>query len=273
MGLAGEIEGLGLDRWRLIGLLGKGEAELVGMAGGRLPVIPQDGGHGLCVHDDRFPGRIGEVLAAPRALYVVGGVGRFVDLLRGPVVAVVGSRRSTYYGREFAFGLARDLARAGVTVLSGLADGIEGAVVHGVLAGGGRPVVAMAGGAGVALPVQQDRLHARLVREGVAVSELPVGFAAPRAWCFLTRGRVIAGLADAVVVVEAGIRSGTMLTADLALRMGRGVGVVPGRASDECAGGSNELLRDGATVVLGVEDVLGLVDGRQAGGFKPTRPR
>jgi len=117
----------------------------------------------------------------------------------------------------------------------------------------------MAGGAAIAALRQHDRLYRSVLERGVAVSEMPAGFRSPRRWCFLARGRVIAGLADAVVVVEAGVRSGTMLTAELALQMGREVGVVPGRVADESASGSNELLRDAAQVVLGVREALGLV--------------
>jgi DNA processing protein len=270
-GLAGEIEGLRLDRWRLVGLLGQDEARLVELAGGRAPSAVGEGGGrgggrtvgGVCDHDVRYPARLREVLAPPAALYVAseGEVERLFELLCDPVVAVVGSRRSTYYGRDFAFGLARELTSVGVTVLSGLGQGIEASAVQGALAGGGRPLVAMAGGAAVGLPVQHDRLHQRVLGEGVAVSEMPAQFQVPEGWCFLARSRVIAGLADAVVVVEAGLRSGTMLTAELALQMGREVGVVPGRTSDESAAGSNELLRDGGQVVLGIEDVRGLVAG------------
>jgi DNA recombination-mediator protein A len=111
------------------------------------------------------------------------------------------------------------------------------------------------------------------VREqGAAVSELPFGFRPPRSWCFLACNRIIAALADAVIVVEAGVSAGTLFTAELACRLGRDVGVVPGRTSDKSARGSNALLRDGAHVILDARDALGLVSARytQRSSLKPT---
>ena len=151
-----------------------------------------------------------------------------------------------------------------MTVLGGLAEGIESAAQQGALGAGGGTIAVMTGGADVPYPIQSDRLHMRVREQGAAVSELPFGFRPAGRWCFLARNRIIAALADAVIVVEAGESAGTLFTAELACRLGREVGVVPGRTSDPCARGSNALLRDGAQVILDANDALALIGTRQA---------
>ena len=220
---------------------------------------------GLCRHDPRYPERLAHLDGPPAALHIASDrPGRLLDLLARPVVAIVGSRESTYYARDTATALARDLAHAGVTVLGGLAEGIESAAQQGALGAGGGTIAVMAGGADVAYPVQSDRVHMRVREKGAAVSELPFGSRPAGRWCFLARNRMIAALADAVIVVEAGESAGTLFTAELACRLGREVGVVPGRTSDPCARGSNALLRDGAQPILNAIDALALIETRQA---------
>jgi DNA processing protein len=170
---------------------------------------------------------------------------------------------STYYARDTAAALASEMAGAGVTVIGGLAEGIEAAAQEGALGAGGRTLAVMASGPDVPYPIQSDRLHARVRERGAAVSELPFGFRPPHPWCFLARNRLIAALADAVIVVEAGQSAGTLFTAEVACRLGREVGVVPGRTSDKSACGSNALLRDGAHPVLDAQDALGLLGARR----------
>jgi DNA processing protein len=233
-----------------------GRASLVGS----LPLAAQE--PDVCRHDPLYPSALGHLSSPPAALFLAGGTSaRLSELLARPVVAIVGSRRSTYYARDFSFALARDLAAAGVTVISGLSAGIEASAHHGALSRGGSTVAVMAGGATVASPLQHDRLYRRVIDEGLALSELPPRFSSPQPWCYLARNRLIAALAQAVVVVEAHERSGTLFTAELAPQLGREIGVLPGRASDASAAGSNSLLRDGASLVLETSDVIGLLGG------------
>jgi DNA processing protein len=266
-GLASEIERLRLGRWELFGLLGLPRARLIealGVSSPRhfdpLPLAAREAG--VCRHDPLYPAGFSHLPCLPSACFVGGGASsRLTELLSRPVVAIVGSRRCTYYARDSASALARDLSAAGVTVVSGLSAGVEASAQHGALAGGGSPIAIMAGGAGVALPVQQDRLYGRVLSEGLVLSELPPRFAAPQPWCYLARNRLLAALAEVVVVVEAHKTSGTLFVAEVALRLGRDIAVLPGRAYDASAAGSNALLRDGASIVLDASDVLSLLGG------------
>ena len=271
--LAGAIERLRLDRWQLIGLLSLSDKRLMDAVGRNAPQPHARAKHsscqaGVCRHDPDYPARLAELdcpsapFGAPAALHIAAErAERLLDLLAHPVVAIVGSRESTYYGRDTATALASDLAGAGVTMIGGLAEGIETAAQQGALGAGGATIAVMAGAADVAYPIQSDRVHMRVREQGAVVSEMPTGWGPPRRWCFLARNRIIAALADAVIVVEAGESAGTLFTAELACRLGREVGVIPGRTSDRSARGSNALLRDGAHVILDASDALGLIGG------------
>jgi DNA processing protein len=219
----------------------------------------------VCHHDPRFPSLLRTGPGAPRMLHVAGGLDRLGHLLRrgeadAPSVAIVGTRRASPEGLEMAFTLGRGLAQAGVAVVSGMALGIDSAAHAGALEGGGATVAVLAGAAEVAYPRSKAALHRRIVAEACAVSELPPGFE-PFRWCFPARNRIIAGLAQLTVVVEGAERSGSLITADFAEALGRQVAAVPGRATSPRTRGSNGLIRDGAGVVLGVDDVLDAVLG------------
>ena len=222
----------------------------------------------VCVHDHRFPGRLRTGPGGPRLLHVAGGLGRLGRLAGGgardgdavPAVAIVGTRRASPEGLEMASALGRGLARAGVTVVSGMALGIDSAAHVGALDGGAATVAVLAGAAEIAYPRSKSVLHQRIVAEACAVSELPPGFE-PFRWCFPARNRIIAGLAQLTVVVEGAERSGSLITADFASALGREVAAVPGRATSPRTRGSNGLIRDGAAVILGVDDVLDAVLG------------
>ena len=226
---------------------------------GRAEVTP------LCHHDPRFPERLRTGPGSPRLLHVAGGLERLQALLGpgdqpGPAVAVVGTRRASAEGLEVAATLGRGLSRAGITVVSGMALGIDSSAHAGALDGGGATVAVLAGAAELAYPRSKAALHRDLRRAGCVVSELPPGFT-PFRWCFPARNRIIAGLAQLTVVVEGAERSGSLITADFASALGRDVAAVPGRATSPRTRGSNGLIKDGAAVVLGVEDVLDLVLG------------
>ena len=211
----------------------------------------------LCRHDERYPPRLAEAGDAPAVLHVAGDPARLTALAAepgAPAVAVVGARRATDDGLQVARTLGRGLAAAGVTVVSGMALGIDSAAHAGALEGG--PTLAvLAGGADVPYPRSKQRLYDSIVAGHAAISEMPPGMR-PFRWCFPARNRTIAGLADVTVVVEAAERSGSLITAELAQDLGRTVGAVPGRVTSVRSAGSNALLRDGAHVIRGAQDAL-----------------
>ena len=169
------------------------------------------------------------------------------------MVAVVGARNASANGRRFARDLAAALGQAGLVVASGLARGIDAAAHLGALATGSVAVVA--GGVDVVYPEENRGLHEAIARQGAVVAELPLG-TEPQARHFPRRNRIISGMALGVVVVEAAARSGSLITARLALEQGRDVFAVPGSPLDPRCRGSNDLLRHGATLTESAEDVL-----------------
>lgn len=220
----------------------------------------------VCHHDPRFPERLRTGPGAPGVLHVAGGLERLGALLGEPdaqpvpAVAIVGARKASAEGLEMAGALGRGLAEAGVTVVSGLALGVDSAAQEGAMAGGGATVAVLAGAAEIAYPRSKAPLHRRIVAEACVVSELPPGFE-PFRWCFPARNRIIAGLAQLTLVVEGAERSGSLITADFAMALGREVAAVPGRAASPRTRGTNGLIRDGATMILGVDDALDAVLG------------
>jgi DNA processing protein len=285
--LVGHFERSSPRRSDLSALMALGDGDLIrAVGGGETPALrdryrgfaPQTmrsavasfGLHVVCRHNRWFPRTLAEAPDAPAALFVAGAWDRFVDLTAEPSAALVGARRATGYGLEVARTLGRQLSAAGVTVVSGLALGVDSAAHAGALDGGGRTVAVLAGSAHRPYPASKRRLHHRLVENGCVVSEMPPG-SAVRRWSFPARNRIIAGLAQAVVVVEAAVTSGALITADFARALGRDVGAVPGQVSSPLAAGPNDLLFDGALVVRGASDVLDLLFG--AGVHVPDRRR
>jgi DNA processing protein len=208
----------------------------------------------VCRHDDDYPRSLRDDRAAPPIVSWTGA------LPNGPAVAVVGSRKPSPDGLEVARALGRGLAAAGVTVVSGMALGVDSAAHEGALQAGGPTVAVLAGGADVAYPRSKRALHGRIRQHGAVLSEAPPGFV-PRRWCFPARNRIIAALASATIVVQAAARSGSLITAELAMDLGRDVGAVPGSPLDWRSAGANALLRDGATVVRDAVDALDLALG------------
>jgi DNA processing protein len=225
----------------------------------------------VCRHAAVYPARLLDLSDAPATVWVAGGRDRLAELVGGNLedgpraVAVVGTRRASAEGMEVARALGRGLAVAGVTVVSGMALGIDSAAHAGALEGGGRTVAVLAGGADVAYPRSKAALHRDIARDGCVVSEMPPG-AAPFRWSFPARNRTIAALAHVTVVVEAAARSGSLITAEFAADLGREVGAVPGPVLSWRADGTNALLRDGATLVRGTRDVLDAAVGVDAMG-------
>jgi DNA processing protein len=209
----------------------------------------------ICRCQDDYPPRLHELEAPPAVLHVAGGLERFLRLAGGEPVAVVGARRASEYGLAVARALGRGLGSAGVTVLSGMALGVDSAAHAGALTAAGPTVAVLPGGADRPYPASKRRLHAQLRADGAVISELPPGSAIHR-WAFPARNRIVAALAAMTVVVEAGESSGALLTAGFARSLGRAVGAVPGRVGAPLAAGPNGLLAGGAQIVRDAQDVL-----------------
>ncbi len=217
----------------------------------------------ICRCDPRYPQRLLALSSPPSVLHVGGGLDRFLEVLSGEPVAIVGARRGSGYGLEVARSLGRGLGSAGVSVVSGMAIGIDSAAHAGALDAASPTVAVLPGGAEQPYPPGKRSLYNRIREAGAVVSELPPGTAVRR-WMFPARNRIIAGLSAATVVVEARERSGALLTAARASELGRALGAVPGRVTSPLAAGPHRLLARGATIVRGPQDVLDLLFGRGA---------
>lgn len=201
--------------------------------------------------DRRYPRLLAAIPDPPPVLWLRGDPAA----LAGPAVAVVGSRAGTVYACEVGRSLGADLASRGVTVVSGLARGVDSAAHGGVLAVGGRTIAVLGSGVDVVYPPEHAGLAGEIARRGLLVSELPPG-TTPRRSYFPLRNRLISGLSRAVVVVEASERSGSLITARLALEQGRDVMAVPGNVLSGRNRGAHALLRDGARLVETADDVV-----------------
>jgi len=267
--LAGRIE----QEWRLRRgrpqLLALGDAALLAWAGlpdvGRqyaafAPAFAADrltaaGLGAVCRCSERYPAGLRELPDPPAVIHFAGDAG----LLAGDGAALVGARNPTAYGREVAAALARGLGAAGVTVVSGMAMGVD-SVAHAAALEAGRTVAVLATGADRPYPARSHQLHRRIAERGCVVSELPPGHA-PRRWAFPARNRLIAALSAGTVVVEGGEKSGSLITADFAAELGRFVAAVPGPITSRMSAGPHLLLKAGAELVRSVEDVLDLLHG------------
>jgi DNA processing protein len=215
-----------------------------------------------------FPPLLRAIHDPPPGVFLRGG--GEADLLTRPSVAVVGARACSDYGAHVARSLARDLAAAGVVVVSGLARGVDGWAHRGCLEAGGETVAVLGCGIDRDYPRAHSTLAVEIGGRGLLVSEYPPGVA-PAPWRFPARNRIVAGLALATVVVEARDRSGALITADLALEEGREVLAVPGEITSALSFGANALLRLGATPVTCAGDVLEAI-GIEPPGDAPEGP-
>lgn len=207
--------------------------------------------------DDAYPALLGAIHDPPPELFVQGG-GEDASLTR-PAVAVVGARACSSYGRSVARSLSRELAAAGLVVVSGMARGIDGEAHRGALESGGTTVAVLGCGIDRDYPAAHAELARRIREQGLIVSEYEPGVE-PAPWRFPARNRIIAGLCSATLVVEARERSGALITADFALEEGRDVLAVPGEITSALSAGTNALLRLGAVPVTCAADVLELFD-------------
>ena len=201
--------------------------------------------------DEEYPPLLREIDDPPLALYVRGEAS--IDPARS--IAVVGTRRSTRYASLVAARLSSQLAMKGIAVVSGLATGTDTAAHQGALDVGGRTIAVMGCGVDRVYPKRNQDLYDRIAETGTILSEYPLG-TRPAKWTFPQRNRIISGLCRGVVVVQAPERSGSLITARLALEQGREVFAVPGNITNLTSVGTNRLLKDGAKLVVTVDDIL-----------------
>jgi DNA processing protein len=212
--------------------------------------LAQAGADFIMPRDEIYPRLLREIHDPPLGLYRQGAYA--FDL---PAVAIVGSRRSTLYGRTVAKRLGAELAQRGFCVVSGLARGIDTAAHEGALEAGGKTVAVLGTGLDIVYPPENLGLWRRVAASGAVLSEFPFARAAAP-YSFAMRNRIVAGLSAAVVVVESDVDGGAMITARFAGEQGRMLLVVPGRIDQPTSAGCHQLLRDGATLLTRVEDIL-----------------
>lgn len=218
-----------------------------------------------CLSPD-YPQALLEIPDPPPFLYVRGELGS-ID----PAVAMVGARHASSYGILTTDRLARDLAGHGVTVVSGMARGVDTAAHRGALAAGGRTIGVLGCGVDVAYPAENRKLFAEMAEKGALCSEFPMG-TIPLAENFPRRNRIISGICQGVLVVEAAENSGSLITARCALDQGRDVFAVPGNVNFKTSRGTNRLIKEGAKLVEGVEDILEELPRRGPTGQVPPPP-
>lgn len=209
----------------------------------------------LTQQDDAFPRLLHHIADPPPVLYVRGEMRPEDDTS----VAIVGTRRPTVYGRQAAETFARGLSEHGVTVISGLARGIDTVAHQAALEGGGRTVAVLGSGLDIIYPAENRNLAAEISRRGAVISEFPLG-TKPDGINFPRRNRIISGLSAACVVIEAGDSSGALITAEFALEQGRDVFAVPGNIFSPASRGPNRLITDGARPACRIEDILEELD-------------
>jgi len=246
-------------------------ARIAAVPGGRLRAELEDAGcWAVCRHDPLYPAGLRDAADAPWTLVGRGDPTLLMRLSPEEAVTVVGARRASTYGREVARELGRELASAGLLVVSGLAFGIDACAHRGAL-DGGLTVAVLGCGADVAYPAAHRSLWRRIGEEGLVLSELPPGCGAWR-WSFPARNRIMAALSGMTVVVEAAERSGSLITADLAMDLGRDLGAVPGPVGSRLSVAPNNLLAGGACLVRDAQDVLDAMLGPGARRIERSGP-
>lgn len=231
-------------------------AQRNGAVAAELDLIARHGVTLLARGTPDYPPPLADIPDAPWLLYARGRI----EPADAKAVAIVGSRKHTAYGRRVAERLATDLAKAGYTIISGLARGIDGIAHRAALQAGGRTIAVLANGLSRIYPPEHADLARQVASAGAVVSEAPMG-QGPLAELFPGRNRIISGLARAVVIVEAAQQSGTLITASHAADQGRTVFAVPGPIDSEASAGCHELLRQGAILVRSADDVREELEG------------
>lgn len=204
-----------------------------------------------CHTDPYYPENLLQIYDPPPVVFLRGQI-KMADSLS---IAIVGSRRPSPYGLAVAEKLATDLAAVGITIVSGLARGIDTQAHRGALAGNGRTLAVLGCGLDVVYPRENAKLMEQIVERGAVISEFPPA-SPPEAWHFPVRNRIISGLTRGTVVVEASEKSGALITADFALEQGRDVMAVPGNVANPLSRGPHRLIKQGARLVEGASDIL-----------------
>ena len=210
----------------------------------------------IAIDDAAYPARLKDLPSAPIGLYVKGELNSLK-----PSLAVVGTRRCSHYGRTVAEALGRAAARVGHQVVSGGAKGIDGAGHRGCLEEGGTTVAVLGTAVDRVYPAEHRPLFQQIAVQGALVSEYPMGTGGDP-WRFPERNRIIVGLCNRIVVVESPEDGGSMITARLALDVGREIWCVPGRITEDISKGTNALIRDGANLLMDIDDFIGKISGK-----------
>lgn len=211
--------------------------------------------------EDAYPAALEDLEErAPARLYGLGDRELVAELGVDEAVTIVGARRASSYGTRLAFEIGGELASAGLTVVSGMAFGCDAAAHSGALDVGKPTIAVLGGGPDVVYPASKSAMHAQICATGAVISEYEPGFI-PRKWGFPARNRIMAALSRLTLVVEGSVQSGTRITATEAERLGRDVGAIPGRVGTKLAGLPHDLIRDGAGLIRGSQDVLDLMLG------------
>jgi len=241
-----KVEGLGE---KVVGEIRKGPLEK--LVERELLLLKEVGGKIVTLKDDDYPKRLREIYDPPMLLYVRGELKKEDEL----AVSIVGSRKTSPYGRWATEKISQELARRGVTIVSGMARGIDSLAHWGAISGGGRTIAVLGCGVDVIYPRENRNLFTKIIDHGAVISEFPMG-SPPEAGHFPKRNRIISGLSLGVVVVQASEKSGSLITAGYALEQGREVFAVPGNVGAEGSRGTNRLIREGAKMVESSEDIL-----------------
>ncbi|GMQ65044.1 DNA-processing protein DprA [Vallitalea maricola] len=202
------------------------------------------------IDDDLYPENLKNIYDYPYGIYVKGDIKD-----DSPIIAVVGARRCTEYGREVAKLFGRELAKMGIIIISGMARGIDTAAHKGALEGGGRTYAVLGSGVNICYPKENYKLMDDISHKGALISEFPVN-QIPKPGNFPLRNRIISGISDGVLVIEAAGKSGSLITADQALEQGKDVYSIPGRITDKLSEGTNNLIKMGAKMVTNIDDIL-----------------
>jgi DNA processing protein len=216
-----------------------------------LSLLKEIGGKIVTLKDEKYPKRLRDIYDPPALLYVRGELKPEDEF----AVSIVGSRKTTPYGRWFTEKVSQELARYGVTIVSGMARGIDSLAHWGAVSGGGRTIAVLGCGVDVIYPSENRNLFAKIIDHGAILSEFPIG-SPPEGGHFPRRNRIISGLSIGVVVIQAGEKSGSLITANYALEQGREVFAVPGNVGTESSRGTHRLIKEGAKLVESSEDIL-----------------
>lgn len=201
--------------------------------------------------DKAFPPLLKTIKDPPESLYYIGDI----SLCKEPCIAIVGSRKCTAYGKWVSYSLGKILAQHGIVVVSGMATGIDSESHKGALDGGGKTIAVLGCGPDICYPKNNKTLMTSIEKTGLILSEYP-SESHPMPWMFPARNRIISGLSYGVIIVEADMRSGSLITAGHALEQGREVFALPGNIDSVFSSGTNKLIQDGATPLIDLDDII-----------------